>query len=62
MICTFDFLYFLYIIIRVVHFAGSSNGRTAGFGPVSRGSSPCPAAKNALAGRFLMPGAKVSAV
>ena len=24
--------------------AGSSKGRTAGFGPVSRGSSPCPAA------------------
>ena len=25
-------------------FRGSSNGRTAGFGPVNRGSNPCPRA------------------
>lgn len=29
-------------------FAGSSNGRTAAFGAVRRGSSPLPAAKNGV--------------
>ncbi len=28
------------------HIAGSSNGRTAAFGAVRRGSNPLPAAKN----------------
>lgn len=37
----------LYKRIFVGSAAGSSNGRTTGFGPVNLGSSPSPAALNA---------------
>lgn len=30
--------------IKFKPFGGSSNGRTSGFGPANRGSSPCPPA------------------
>ncbi len=33
------------IVYEPQDIAGSSNGRTLGFGPSDRGSSPCPAAK-----------------
>tara|TARA_B100001750_G_scaffold239754_1_gene248301 strand:- start:477 stop:587 length:111 start_codon:yes stop_codon:yes gene_type:complete len=29
----------------MISFGGSSNGRTHGFGPWNRGSTPCPPAK-----------------
>ena len=39
------FFVICYKLFVIVYFRGSSNGRTTGFGPVNRGSSPCPRAK-----------------
>jgi hypothetical protein len=41
-----------FVIVPLLIIGGSSNGRTAGFGPAYRGSNPCPPAKrNGLNGR-----------